>query len=203
MNTTSVYNQIADTYVQENEDRIHMAQDIKKFIHEMPQGAKLIDLGCGVGYDARDFKSIRNDLQIIGIDTSKEMLKKFQEITNGITSVQENMMNVYFEKESINGVWMNASILHLSKEEARTLLQRILTWLKPGGCLYLQVKEGEGEKEIPASKYGRGDLSRFYSFYKDDEISNILSTIGYNISEVKTESRRGETWIKIFSRKQS
>ena len=147
MDTTKVYNQIVSVYTTENEDREHMKQDIKKFASFMPQSAKVIDLGCGVGYDSRDLKALRSDLQITGIDNSEEMLKQFSKITDGIPTENQDMMSVSFDEETVNGVWMNASLLHITKDEGRELLDRILTWLKPGGYLYLQLKKGEGEKE--------------------------------------------------------
>lgn len=201
MDTSSVYNQIAEAYTDENEDRIHMEKDIKKFASFMPKNARIVDLGCGVGYDSRDLVLAKNDLRITGIDNSEEMLKKFHEITSGLPSIQEDMMKVIFKKGSLDGVWMNASILHLSKKDGKILLNRILGWLKPGGYLYLQVKQGEGEKVVPVTKYGRNDLSRFYSFYKEDELKGLLSGIGYLVDNVNTYDRKNEPWIKSFARK--
>lgn len=178
-----------------------MEQDLRKFASLMPQNAKVIDLGCGVGYDSRDLKLARKDLRVTGIDNSEEMLKQFSKITEGIPCESKDMLDVEFENSTLDGVWMNASLLHLTKEEGKTLLGRILSWLKPGGYLYLQLKQGEGEKEVPASKYGRSDLSRFYSFYNEDELNLLLSNIGYAVDSVETENRRNETWIKIFSKK--
>ncbi len=201
MDTKAVYNQIADIYTKENEDRAHMADDIKRFASSMPKNAKVVDLGCGVGYDSRELALARSDLQITGIDNSVEMLKRFHEITNGLPSTQEDMMRVNFNKESLGGVWMNASILHLSKEDGKTLLKKIISWLKPGGYLYLQVKQGDGEKEVPASKYGRSDLSRFYSFYEEDELKELLSGIGFKVDDINKDNRRNEVWLKVFANK--
>jgi trans-aconitate methyltransferase len=201
MDSTKVYNQIVDIYTKENEDRAHMASDIKKFASLMPQNAVVIDLGCGVGFDSRDLKTARADLQITGFDNSEEMLRQFQKITNGLPSVARDMLDVEFEISTLDGVWMNASLLHLTKEEGKVLLGRILNWLKPGGYLYLQMKQGEGEKEIPTSKYGRNDLSRFYSFYNEDELREILTGLGFTINNIESEDRRNETWIKIFAQK--
>jgi SAM-dependent methyltransferase len=201
MDTIKVYNQIVDTYICENEDRVHMKQDIDKFALLMPKNASVIDLGCGVGFDSRDLKAIRNDLCITGIDNSEEMLNQFQKITNSIPFVNKNMLSVDFEVSTLNGVWMNASLLHLTKDEAKILLRKINNWLKPGGYLYLWLKQGEGEKDVPASKYGRDDLSRFYSFYTENELKEILTGLGYTVESIETEERRSETWIKLFANK--
>jgi trans-aconitate methyltransferase len=199
MGTTKIYNQIVDTYVSENENRVHMKLDVKKFSSLMPQNARVIDLGCGVGFDSRDLKLARKDLQIIGIDNSEEMLKQFSKITSSIPTENKDILSVVFERSALDGVWMNASLLHLTKEDGKTLLGRILFWLKPGGYLYLQLKKGEGEKEVPASKYGRSDLSRFYSFYDENELKKMLSGLGYAVESIETEKRKSEIWIKVFA----
>lgn len=196
----SVYDQIADVYANKNEDRGEVEGEIKKFANLMPQNARIVDLGCGVGFDSRDLKQLRPDLEILGIDSSTEMLKQFKQIAPGITFKKGDMLKVRINESSFDGIWLNAAFLHISKEKAKELLVKILEWLKPGGYLYIRTKEGKGEKVIPASKYGRSDLSRFFALYGKEELCRLLTENGFKIKELTT-SKHKENWLIAIAQK--
>lgn len=196
----SVYDQIADVYAKKNEDRDEIKGEIKKFTSLMPQNARIVDLGCGVGFDSRDLKQLRPDLRITGIDSSIGMLKQFGKIALGVPFIKGDMLKVQIDESSLDGVWINAAFLHLSREKAKELLTKISGWLKPGGYLYVRTKEGKGERVIPASKYGRSDLNRFFVLYGKEEFGGLLTENGFQLKELTTTEQE-ENWVIATAQK--
>jgi len=76
-------------------------------------GAKLLDLGCGIGYTALVYKSEGYD--VIGIDILTKMLEKAREM--GLTIVEGDMRNLsrLFQREEFDAV-VSASALQWLKE---------------------------------------------------------------------------------------
>lgn len=67
--------------------------------------------------------------------------------------------------------------------------------LKPGGLLYVCMKQGVGERYV-----GKDKDSRFYSFYQQSEVHKLferLEVIDSRVSDYK------ESFIQVFFRKSS
>ena len=172
--TISAYKYLAKTFARQNVDRSVVFPDIEKFAKLLPKKGKLLDLGCGVGFDSRDFNKLRPDLEILGLDASTEMLDEFRVIAPSIPYILADMVSYEYPKEYYDGIWMNASLLHIPKSQSYPLMIKVVSSLKKGGKMYIKVKEGKGERFVSASKYGRRDIKRFFSFYTKKELENLL-----------------------------
>ena len=195
--TIKAYKKLAKTYAKQNENRAHIYSEIVKFTKLLPQNGSLLDLGCGTGFDSKDFQKLRPDLTILGIDISKEMLEEFEKIAPGIEHIRADMVTYIFPKNVFDGIWMNASFLHIPKENADTVIKKVVGALKPQGLLYIRVKEGSGEKFVPAQNYGHKDIERFFSFYTKDELENLLSKYPVKIIELGEGKVKTTKWIFV------
>ncbi len=102
------------------------------------KGMSVIDLGCGTGELTRKLADHLPDSTVLGIDSSKEMLKDSAAFSNG---------QVHFECKSIEEqiqsgkqwdlVFSNAAIQWVDNH--KTLLPQIISIIKPGGQLLIQV----------------------------------------------------------------
>lgn len=201
--TVTAYKYLADQYVKQNSDRAHILPEIDRFTQYLPQNAKLLDLGCGVGFDSRDFNYLRPDLDILGIDISKDMLKHFKKIAPGIKYLQVNMITHNYPKSSFDGIWMNASLLHIPKEQVHLVLTKVISSLKPNGALYIRVKEGNGESFVPAANYGHKEINRFFAFYTMQELKKLLLSNRMTIMEWNSRNVKTTKWISIIAVKNS
>jgi len=201
--TVTAYKYLADQYVEQNSDRTHILPEIDKFAQYLPQKAKLLDLGCGVGFDSRDFNQLRPDLDILGIDISKDMLDHFKKIAPNIKHLQANMITYMYPKSSFDGIWMNASLLHIPKEQVYLVLTKVISSLKPNGILYIKVKEGTGESFVPEANYGHKEINRFFAFYTMRELKKLLLSYRMVVMEWNSKNVKTTKWISVIAIKNS
>jgi len=166
---------------------------------------KVLELGCGYGRDVMWFAS--KGMNVIGTDYSRSMLKKAQESNPSIFFLEMDMRTIanHFMPDSIDGIWACASMIHLPKADIPSLLKSMFTVLRPGGIVYVSVKEGQGETFDPDERYG--GIRKLYAFYQQDELTDYLSSAGFEICEsgvadhTKKDSYATNPFIHVFCRK--
>jgi len=194
--TYEVYSKYAKEYAETTFPNLLQYQ-LTQFTSYLEKGAKIIDVGCGSGKDV-DYLT-EEGFEVVGIDYSKEMIDEAKErVPNGNFVVQD-MAKLEFDDKTFDGVWCCASILHIPKENVFDILKGFNRVLKPEGVMYLAVIEGEGERmvEFPQSK----NMPRFFAFYKQREIEELLEGAGFKILTAYTEEDDNHTWINVFCKK--
>lgn len=123
-NTLQYYDQHADAFVQStmNADMNHARE---RFLQYLPEGAFILDLGCGSGRDAKAF--LERGYQVDAVDGSAELCR----IAGRLTGIPVRQM--FFQdlcaENLYDGIWACASILHLPrcrrrlKSDTRPLLR--------------------------------------------------------------------------------
>ena len=169
---------------------------------------QIIDLGCGHGNDTLHFSSLGHNL--LSIDYSLSMLQHAK--THAPHAHYLNMDMRHFCSsnsnggmlipQSIDGVWANASLLHLPKEDVKALLGHLYIAVKVGGVLYFNLKLGEeGEMFEADSRYSSynnnednenvDNLRKLYSYFSMEEVKEILTVAGWDVMEMGEDDRRG------------
>lgn len=155
---------------------------------------KILDVGSGPGRDALILK--QGGLDVTCLDASKTMIKLARE--KGLESVLGDFNEMPFQDESFNGVWAYTSLLHIPKAEIEKPLDEIRRVLKPGGIFGLGLIEGEteGYKEI-----GGIDAARWFSFYKKDEVPELLGGNGFEILYFEQFKPKSKNYLNFIARK--
>lgn len=194
------YDLSAEMYAQNVVD-LHPKTQSERFQKLLPSSAKVLDIGCGSGRDAKVFCEM--GLKVFGIDISSKMIEIATEQAPHATFSIMDIENLTFTSESFDGVWANCSLLHIPKKNVASVLAQIHRILKKNGILYLSVKQGDGETIEQDQRYG--GIEKFWSFFQADEIKSILLTTGFTIQETTleeiTSSYHTHPQIKIFAKK--
>ncbi len=115
-----------------------MSDSHAMFLKYLPQNASILDAGCGVGRDAKYFLS--QGYAVTAFDASVEMVKKAS-FETGL-----DVMHLTFDaldfSEAFDGVWAQASLLHVPYDETLSIYQKMHKALKPGGIFYASYKYG-------------------------------------------------------------
>jgi ubiquinone/menaquinone biosynthesis C-methylase UbiE len=201
--TINTYNQIAADYAAEAETR---PQEIERneFIAMLPPNGSILDVGCGSGKETAFFMS--QGFKVIGIDLSEALLAEAKKIHSELTVRLMDMRKLDFPDQTFDGVWANASILHLDRIDVLPTIKEFTRVLKKGGICYVFVKEGQGET-LKAEEKSLGKL-RFFTYFSLEEIEKYFKSAGLNIiksysynGQDRDPLARNQNWIVVFGQK--
>jgi len=140
--TTQFYDEHAAEYFDQTVE-IDMSALRCRFLDRLPDGAKILDAGCGSGRDSRAF--LDAGYEVVAIDASRGMAEQARERL-GIEAEVIRFEEMTF-REEFDGIWACASLLHVPSRDLPDVLERMERALKPGGTLYLSFKRGEREED--------------------------------------------------------
>lgn len=191
--TIETYEQTADLY---NSLYPYVNKENIDFFIDKLNGDKILDIGCGSGRDAEYFVS--KDLDVIGIDLSDRFIEISKAKVPNAQFIKMDMRNINFPVNSFDGIWSMASLLHIPKLEIKDTIIKFREVLKTNGIVYISVKLGEGEKFVKRDRY-KG-LEKFFAFYTESEISDLLKDYGFEIIKLSLyKVPKQDTWIDVFA----
>lgn len=163
--TLRVYNARAKDYAQAFETD-ETDKTLARFVAALPEGGRVLDLGCGPGRAAG--LMAREGLVVDAIDASAAMVELARE-RPGVTAWQASFDDL--DAEALyDGIWANFCLLHAPREDIPRHLNDIRRALKAGGILHVGVKEGTG--------MARDALGRRYTYFTVDEMKGLLRDAG-------------------------
>ncbi len=176
------YQRHAARYFQETAN-LDLSSERARFVSRLPEGASILDAGCGSGRDAKAFAE--DGFAVTAIDASLEMVSLARLFT-GLDVQQMDMRELAYE-DAFDGVWACGSLVHLNESDFERVLWRLARALKAHGWLFLTLKAG------PAYVDGHG---RHFVGHTSAKVLQILENLGLQLQEFWTNpSRRGtDTW---------
>lgn len=150
---------------------------IEKFIRLLPDEAKIIDIGCGSGRDAKIFTE--KGVDVLGIDFCSNLIEIAKKNAPLAEFQVMDIETLDFPDASFDGVWAAASLLHIPKIVLPDVFKKIHAILKENGYFYLTLKKGAGEVLEKDSRYG--DFQKFWSYFEEDELKEFLEAAHFKI----------------------
>ncbi len=193
--TIDTYNQMALEYDLETKD--FWSRFPRTFIDhfvELVRKGKVLDVGSGPGRDGVILKDA--GLDITCLDASLAMIELSKE--KGLHSILGDFNDLPFANNSFGGVWSYTSLLHVPKIEVSKSLSEIRRVLKVGGIFGLGLIEGE--EELYRESSGMNKL-RWFSFYKKEEVENLLKKNGFEILYFETFMPSKRNYLNFISKK--
>ncbi len=138
---TEYYNQNAGSFFASTVD-VDMSELHSAFLVRLPAGGRILDAGCGSGRDAKAFALRGYD--VTAFDASPE-LAKLASAHCGL-DVAVRTFSAVDEIDAYDGIWSCASLLHVADQDMAANIGLLWRALRPGGCLYLSFKLGNGER---------------------------------------------------------
>lgn len=195
--TIDTYNRAARQWARQRTR--HFAEFPAKLKQHLPFG-KIIELGCGDGQGASEI--IKEGYDYVGTDVSQALVKIAQERVPRGTFMQSSIYELPFEKETFDGFWASAVLLHIPKNRMNEAFNEIKRVCKKGAVGFISLKEGIGEK-ITDENFDGIPAPRFFSFYQDDEFKQIVKQNELDVvdSGKIVSNITGTTWLYYFVKK--
>jgi len=173
--TAATYDRIAARYTAR---AIHpLEQELTRFRQMVSPGRLVLDVGCGPGQYARALEA--HGFRVVGLDLSPGMLRQAQ-ASGTLRLAHADMRHLPIADECADGCFVCASLLHLPRTQAPQALVEFRRVLRPGGALYVGVKEGAGEEWV-ADQEGPEVNERFCAYYRPEEIDRLVQAAGFEI----------------------
>jgi SAM-dependent methyltransferase len=122
----------------------------------------ILDLGCGPGRDLKTFATLGHAaIGIEGAERLAEMARAF----SGCEVWNQNLLSLSLPAARFDGVFANAVLFHVPRQELPRVLSELYATLKPGAVLFSSNPRGENEEGWNRGRYGAyHDLESWRAF---------------------------------------
>jgi 2-polyprenyl-3-methyl-5-hydroxy-6-metoxy-1,4-benzoquinol methylase len=196
------YNQIAGDWHRDHRSDTWWQKDTDRFISFLKPGELVLDVGCAGGTKAKYL--LKKGLRVVGIDFSEKMIAIAQQEAVGGTFLVLDLKDIDQLDYLFDGIFMQAVLLHIPKQEAKPMIEKLTKKLRQGGYLYIAAKErkpGGVEEEIKTEEEFGYQYKRFFSYFTMDEIKNILQGCGFDICHENITPSGNTRWLQIVGKK--
>ena len=190
--TLSWYRENAIQYAEETRNSL-VLDALWEFLFRMKEGGTILDYGSGSGRDSAYF--INKGFSVDSLDGSAEMKAQAERLF-GIKVKLASFLSLE-EKDKYDGIWAQASILHLEEHDLRVALTLIERALKRDGVFYSSFRKGEGDGYENGRWYTNMTERRFLSFLP----ASLYMEKIWESQDVRPRVNR--TWLSIICRKKS
>lgn len=173
--TRATYDEVAGLYLERHRAREQWGERMDRFVAGLAPGARVIDVGCGPGLDTAELRD--RGLRAIGLDRSIGMLCAGAAECPGPRVLAD--MCALPVGRCVDGLWVNASLLHLDRDQVPGALRDFARALRPGGLLYLAVKEGPGAG-WDHEPYGQ---ARWFTYWTGPALDRELAEAGFSVEQ--------------------
>ncbi len=146
-----------------------VSQNYAEFLQAMPsrEGLRILDFGCGPGRDLVYFKSLGHEPT--GLDGSQSFCEMAR-VHSDCPVLHQNFLQLELPDNFFDGVFANASLFHIPKQELVKVLVQLRNALVPKGILFSSNPRGSDEG-WSGQRYG--------TYMESPEYLEILNTAGF------------------------
>jgi SAM-dependent methyltransferase len=152
-----------------------VSQNRQALIAAMPRNpGRILDFGCGPGRDIVAFQAEGHEA--IGLDATPAFVEMAKQAGSGEVW-QQNFLNLDLPEQFFDGIFANASLIHVPQSEMLRVLQDLYQSLVPGGAIAMSLARGDGE--------GYADRltgQRYTSFWEYGTIAPLIEQAGFTIA---------------------
>jgi SAM-dependent methyltransferase len=163
--TLRFYMREAATYATSGKKGPHSR--LAAFMQALPEGAHVLELGCGSGRDAEAM--VACGLDVDPTDGTPAMAAEAE------NRLRRRVRILRFDQLAdigrYDGIWANASLLHVPRDGLDAILARVFRALKPGGLHAATFKSGD-------NRGGRDSFGRYYNYPDRAGLTDAYSRAG-------------------------
>jgi SAM-dependent methyltransferase len=151
---------------------------IQEFLSLLPDKPKVLDLGCGPGYESMRLNSA--GAEVVGVDFSPESIRIARERCPQCSFFELDFRQLDNRWGIFDGVFASASLIHITPEELPGVLNRIAKILGDRGKLLMIVQNGQGTRENWPEINGR-KLRRVINLYSKEVLESLVTSSSFRL----------------------
>jgi SAM-dependent methyltransferase len=205
--TIAAYDAHADDYaIGTAEMPDEVTANMVRFVGAVGTEARVLEIGTGPGRDALAMEHIGLSVRRTDISTGfVDRLHAAGYLADRIDPLTDDLTDTLRGGAPYDGVWANASLLHVRRESLPVVLRRLAEVTRPGGTLHLTLKGGDGARW---SLHGHVGAPRFFTYWREEPLRERLADAGWDVDDVEhgestPADRPGEEWLAVFATRTS
>lgn len=170
------YNKIADSYLK---DRTQDSEDIRlldDLMTRLPDHATVLDAGCGAGVPVAQILS--KQFKVTGVDISEAQIELARKHVPNAEFLCQDMTKLDFSAESFDAICSYYAIIHVPREEHRSIFENFHRMLKPGGYALLCLGAEHLIDDIDENFFG---ARMYWSHFDTDTYLRMLRETGFKV----------------------
>lgn len=170
------YNKIAQRYLQE---RTRDSEDIlllEELLTRLPAGARVLDAGCGAGIPVT--RRLSQRFHVTGVDISETQIELARKNVPNAEFLCQDMTQLNFMSEAFDAICSYYAIIHVPREEHRSIFENFYRMLKPGGYTLLCLGAEDLVDDSDEDFFG---TAMYWSHFDTDTYLKMLREAGFNI----------------------
>jgi SAM-dependent methyltransferase len=170
-----------------------------KWIGELTKGlrpgAAVLDLGCAAGVPVA--ADLAKRYRVTGVDISPEHIRQATRNVPDAEFVCSDALTATFPAGHFDAIISLYTFDHIPRDKHRGLLERLRTWLRPGGLLLLSVEDLD-QPGLVAEWLG---VDMYFSMFGADATRQLVREAGFDIEKTAVEKQKEDetevpfTWI--------
>ncbi|MFT3871508.1 MAG: methyltransferase domain-containing protein [Nocardioides sp.] len=201
--TIEAYDTYAEPYA-ERTPRSSEAVDaaIARFVGLLPPRPRVLEIGSGPGWDALALGEAGCSVRCTDVTPSfVEMLRGRGLEADLVDPLTDDLRDPADPSRPYDGVWANASLLHVERFALGRVLARLAEVSRPEALLHVAVKEGDGDGWSEPQP-GRVNAPRLFTYWREEPLAGALSRAGWQPIEVHhLADPTGEAWLDVLARR--
>jgi len=185
------YNEVAEEF---SRTRKRVWEEMEYLASKVPEGAKVLDIGCGNG---RLLQVLPKNIRYLGVDLSSKLIRKARETYPDKRFLTGDFLSLPYDKlgQEYDFIFAIAVFHHLPNKRTRLhFLTKAKKLLGKGGKLMFTVWnlweetkhkdkiDEEGNIFIP---FGQEKVPRYYHAFTREELTGLVQEAGYKIEEFR------------------
>jgi ubiquinone/menaquinone biosynthesis C-methylase UbiE len=187
----------------ESEERFHESgvRDIKKILSSrsitIDRGARILELGCGIGRLLKPLALERGDVELYGVDVSAEMIRQGRERLRDFPNLHLHAMNgkdlALFGNEFFDLVFSYITLQHIPRRYVKGLFKEVYRVLKQEGIFTFQMQSlaNKNKKEPEKNDF------RTIRSYTPDIVHRMCSQYNFKVLEMN-EPHQGNGYLYVI-----
>lgn len=185
------YDAVAERYLElvartDGDPRLRFLDDLAA---RLPDGAAVLDLGCGAGRP--NAERLARRLAVTGVDVSARQLELARAAVPGATFLQADMTALDLPPASFDAAIALYSVAHVPRERHGELFARIAGWLRPGGLVLASLGCSDAPGTVEEDWLG---APMYFSSHPPEANRHLLAEAGFDLlhDEVVTMREDGD-----------
>jgi len=172
------YDVLAETYLRVRSDDGEDVRLLAELASWLPDGARVLDAGCGAGTPVA--RTLSDRYRVTGVDISAVQIALAREAVPDAEFVQADMTALTFSDASFDAIVSYYAIIHVPRAEHPALLADFHRMLTPSGLLLVSMGASDNSDDTEGNWLG-GGATMYWSHYGRDDNLRLITDAGFRI----------------------